>query len=311
MHPSDMEPLLPPAEGKFEAAAIELHREAAALAASAHPHTRAALARLVLVANSYYSNLIEGHRTTPAEIEAAIKKDFSSDPGRAALQRLAAAHVYAEDALVADVAANPTFDMTSPEFLKRVHAALYENVPTSERLVRGADGATASVTPGEFRTRNVKVGAHEAPPYGSLPALLARFHEGYRPGPLTPVRRVIAFAASHHRLAWIHPFLDGNGRVTRLMSTAYARRIDLDAGGLWSISRGFARYHAEYYAMLAAADAERRNDYDGRGALSLSALEDWCAFVMRVALDQISYMRSLLEPDSLTNRLRAYAGYRA
>ena len=88
-----MEPVLPPSGGRFEAAAIALHREAAALAASAHPVTLAALARLVRVVNAYYSNLIEGVRTTPVEIERAMRADYAHDPGRAAVQRLAAAHV--------------------------------------------------------------------------------------------------------------------------------------------------------------------------------------------------------------------------
>jgi Fic family protein len=306
-----MDPLFPPTDGKFESAAIELHREAAALAATAHPVTRAALARLLLIVNSYYSNRIEGKHTTPAEIEAALKKDFSNNPDRAAVQHLAVAHLDIENALTGELAADPTLEVTSPEFLKRVHRDLYANVPDSERVVRGRDGRAARVVPGGFRTNEVSVGAHVPPPHEDVPNLLARFHEAYRPGPLNPVRRVVAFAAGHHRLAWIHPFLDGNGRVTRLMTTAYARKIELDGGGLWSIARGFARYHAEYYALLAAADAERSNDYDGRGPLSLAKLEDWCGFVVTTALDQIAYMRSLLVPESLSDRLRAYAAYRA
>jgi len=70
-----MEPMLPPAGGHFESVALELHREAAALAATAHPVTRQALAELLRVVNSFYSNLIEGDHTTPAEIEAAMHAD--------------------------------------------------------------------------------------------------------------------------------------------------------------------------------------------------------------------------------------------
>jgi Fic family protein len=311
MSASAIEPVFPAVDGQFESAAIALHREAAALAATAHPRTRGALARVLLAVNSYYSNLIEGNRTTPAEIAAALKKDFSSDPARAALQRLAVAHIRIEHEVATELAADANLEVTSAAFLLRAHRGLYDGVPDSERVVKGSDGSIAIVTPGEFRTRGVSVGRHVPPPAADLPAFLARFHDAYRPAPLSPVRRVIAFAASHHRLAWIHPFLDGNGRVTRLMSTAYARRIDLDGGGLWSISRGFARHHPEYFASLAAADAERRNDYDGRGPLSMAALEEWCEFVVRIALDQISYMRSLIEPSSLTDRLRAYSAYRA
>ena len=149
------------------------------------------------------------------------------------------------------------------------------------------------------------------PPFADVPRLLERFHEAYRPEAQREVERVIAYAASHHRLAWIHPFLDGNGRVARLLTTVYARKIGLGAAGLWSVARGFARYQKEYYASLADADAPRRSDLDGRGTLSLAGLESWCDFVMRVALDQIGYMRSLVAPDKLADRLRGYAAYRS
>ncbi len=305
-----MEPVLPPDGGKFESVAVVLHKEAGALAASTHPVTRAALARLVRIVNSFYSNLIEGIRTTPAEIEAAMKADYSHDPGRAALQRLAVAHVRVEAAVDAELAVNPDMPVTTPDFIRRLHRDLYADVPDSERIVRSPSGRESVVAPGELRTEDVTVGRHIPPPSESLLALLDRFHDAYRPERLSEVRRVVAFAASHHRLAWIHPFLDGNGRVTRLMTTAYARRIGLDANGLWSIARGFARDQDEYYAALAAADEPRGSALDGRGNLSLGGLEAWCDFVVRVAMDQIAYMRSLLQPDTLADRLRAYSAYR-
>jgi Fic family protein len=311
MHPSAMEPVLPPTGGKFESSAVALHREAAALAATAHPLTRAALAKLVRFVNSYYSNLIEGIRTTPAEMQAAMNADYSHDPGRAALQRLAVAHIRVEEAVATELTERPGADVTTPEFLRRLHRDLYAEVPESERIVRSPSGRTSIVVPGELRAQDVTVGHHKAPPFGDLPAFLNRFHDAYRPGAHNEVARVVAFAASHHRLAWIHPFLDGNGRVTRLMTTAYARRIAVDAGGLWSVARGFGRYHDEYYTALAAADEARHSDADGRGPLSLSMLEAWCEFVVRVSLDQIAYMRSLIQPETLADRLRAYAAYRA
>lgn len=305
-----MEPVLPPDGGKFESVAIALHREAGALAASAHPATHAALARLVRIVNSFYSNLIEGIRTTPAEIEAAIKADYSHDPRRAALQRLAVSHVRVEETMATELAANPDMPVTSADFIRRLHRDLYADVPDSERIVRSPSGRESIVAPGELRAEDVTIGRHVPPPSESLPAFLDRFHEAYRPERLSELRRVVAFAASHHRMAWIHPFLDGNGRVTRLMTTAYARRIGLDANGLWSIARGFARYQEEYYAALSAADQPRGSALDGRGNLSLDGLETWCEFVVRVAMDQIAYMRSLLKPDTLADRLRAYSAYR-
>ena len=311
MHSSAMEPMLPPSGGRFEGRALALHRESAALAASAHPLTRGALADLLRVVNSFYSNLIEGVRTTPAEIEAAMRADYSHDPGRAAIQRLAAAHVRVEKMIGDELARAPDTAITSQAFLLRVHEGLYSQVPATERIVRSPAGREAVVSPGELRVDDVSIGRHHAPPPAALPELLNRFHNAYRPDGLSEIMQVVAFAASHHRLAWIHPFLDGNGRVTRLMTVAYARRIGLDADGLWSIARGFAHYQKDYYAALAVADETRRSDLDGRGALSLAGLEAWCDFVVRVSMDQIDYMRSLVRPDSLADRLRGYAAYRS
>ena len=77
----------------------------------------------------------------------------------------------------------------------------------------------------------------------------------------------MAAAAAHHRLLWIHPFLDGNGRVARLMS--YAMLLEtLDTNGIWSIARGLARNVADYKAYLADCEMRRRNDLDGRENLS-------------------------------------------
>src|SRR5882724_5263017 len=86
-HSSDMEPLLP-GEGnsKFQGMALALIRGAERLRASLHPITRKLVADLVRSMNSYYSNLIEGHRTKPRDIDAAIRKDFSADPVQRSLQ---------------------------------------------------------------------------------------------------------------------------------------------------------------------------------------------------------------------------------
>jgi len=76
-----------------------------------------------------------------------------------------------------------------------------------------------------LRQRDVKVGQHVAVSPGSLPRFLARFAEVY--GGLGRLDSLVSVAAAHHRLLWMHPFLDGNGRVARLMSHAnYPRRRD-------------------------------------------------------------------------------------
>ena len=94
------------------------------------------------------------------------------------------------------------------------------------------------MVPGEFRRRDVTVGGHLAPDWGSVPAFLKRAEEVYAAARGLS-SKLIAIACAHHRIAWVHPFRDGNGRVVRLQSQAAL--IQHGAGSaLWSVSRGIA-----------------------------------------------------------------------
>src|SRR3989442_417161 len=136
------------------------------------------------------------------------------------------------------------------------------------RQVEGHDGKKYPVQPGELRAAEVSVGHHIPPASKHLSAFLRRFAEFYGPLVQPTPHGFVAAAAAHHRLAWIHPFLDGNGRVARLFTHAWFARAGIDGAGLWTISRGLARAQQEYRARLANADERRVNDLDGRGYLS-------------------------------------------
>ena len=121
--------------------------------------------------------------------------------------------------------------------------------------------------------------------------------------------RIMAIPAAHHRLNFIHPFPDGNGRVSRLMSHAMAQYAGIGAHGLWSVSRGLARGLAnrqEYKSMMDNADATRRSDIDGRGNLSQRALEEFTLWFLQVCLDQVKFMAALFEIETLEKRLKRY-----
>ena len=165
-------------------------------------------------------------------------------------------------------------------------------------------GERMQIVPGELRKRDVNVGSHIAISPGSLPRFLERFEDAY--SSLGKTEMIFAAAEAHHRLLWIHPFLDGNGRVARLMS--YAILLDaLDTGGIWSIARGLARKEREYKGQLAACDLPRRNDLDGRGNLSEEALADFTRFFLETCIDQVKFMEELVAPDKLRTRILTWA----
>ena len=305
MLPTAAEPYLP-AEGvePLENLAFDLAREASEVSGQLHPIVRLSVADLVRSMNCYYSNLIEGHNTHPRDIDRALAADYSKDPHRRDLQLEARAHI--EVQRVIDSRSGHPLPPASRDFIEWTHREFCSRLPESRLFVQNPDtGERLRVVPGEFRSRSVVVGRHVPPPAQELPAFLARFEQVYESANLTKPRRVVAAAAAHHRFLWIHPFLDGNGRVARLMSLAML----LDHGvrsALWSISRGLARGAAEYKRLLMAADESRKNDLDGRGALSQSALIEFCRFFLESCIDQVRYMRELLEPSELQRRMELY-----
>jgi len=300
------EPTLPDDPG-LRALGEELARAAMGLGHGLHSGTLAAVTGLLRTVNCYYSNLIEGHATHPVDIERAMREEYASGTPLRNLQREARAHIEVQILLEGELGLQPGLNVCDPDFLLRIHREFYERLPEEFRVVRDATGGKEEpVVPGTVRAYDVRVGRHVAPGYQDVPRLLERFGLVYDPAHRTPPVGLVTLAAGHHRLLWIHPFGDGNGRVTRLMTVLYLRRLGLPSSGLWSVSRGLARRSSDYKAALAVADAERWNDYDGRGPLSHRALVDFCRFFLDVALDQVRYMSGLLEADHLTARVAKY-----
>ena len=306
-----MEPLLPGGdEGKSSRLALALIRGAERLRGSLHPITRGLVADLVRSMNSYYSNLIDGHRTRPRDIEAAIRKDFSTNPAQRSLQLQHIAHMEVQAEMEARLPSMAAGDLCSADFLCWLHGEFYRRLPDEFRKHTDEKGKTYEVKPGEIRQGEVSVGRHMAPSSKKLGEFLKRFAEFYGPLVTAEPGSLIAAAAAHHRLTWIHPFLDGNGRVARLFTHAWFIKVGVDSNGLWTISRGLARRNADYQASLANADEKRVNDYDGRGYLSQRYLGEFCQFFLGTAVDQVGFMEGLLSLDDMLNRIAGYAGRR-
>jgi Fic family protein len=303
---SEMEPMMPTnSAGELDDLAIEVIRKSAGISAAVHPVTRRGIVELVRKMNSYYSNLIEGHNTHPVDIDRAMREDFSKDPAKRAKQLESKAHIEVQKSIEAHIEDNPGTVITSKNFLCWIHKGFYERMPEEYLVVQRTNGKTEKVIPGKTRELEVEVGRHLPPKSEYLCTFMKRFEEVYDPQKLKGLRQVIAAAASHHRLAWIHPFLDGNGRVTRLMTHAYLKKAKIDGHGLWTVSRGFARNREEYLASLAGADQPRRGDMDGRGNLSQAGLLGFCKFFLKMAIDQIDFMSGLLDLDGMQKRIQA------
>lgn len=301
-----MEPMLP-SEGErgLEDLALDLATRASGLASQLPPGVRSSVGDLVRSMNCYYSNLIEGHYTHPRDIDRAlVHTDYSSDSQKRALQQEAVAHIEVQRLI--DHHEDLQVEPTSTEYITWLHKEFCRRLPEELLWVNNPDtGERVRVHGGELRSGWVQIGRHIPPSAEALPGFLQRFAEVYDNRRLSRVRQIISLGAAHHRLLWIHPFFDGNGRVTRLMSHASFQRCGVGSS-LWSVSRGLARSVQQYKALLMAADGPRRGDLDGRGTLSAQALLDFCEFFLAVSIDQVDFMTSLLEPSGLLRRMRLH-----
>jgi Fic family protein len=283
--------------------ALDLTQKSAGFRRSLPPALLTSLADMVRAMNCYYSNLIEGHYTHPVDIERAIKNDYSQDARKRDLQLEAKAHIAVQRWI--DRGGLKGGLAIKAEGIREIHRRFCELLP--EDFLWAEDPATdgkVRLAPGELRRRDVQVGNHVAISPGAIPRFMERFEQVYRN--LGKTESIISTAAVHHRLLWIHPFMDGNGRVARLMS--HAMMLDLlDTGAVWSVARGLARNVQEYKRLLANCDQPRRNDLDGRGALSEEALVEFTRFFLTVCIDQVNFMESLIQPDRLRTRILLWA----
>jgi Fic family protein len=303
---SIMEPLLISVNsahrGELTDLAMELVAKSAGFRRSLPDTMQSSLATMVRAMNCYYSNLIEGHDTHPREIELALRGNYSSDVKKRNLQQEAKAHIAVQEWIDNGGIKTSAF---SHEIICDIHQRFCSLLPEDLLWVENPDSKEKMrVVPGDLRQSDVTVGNHIAISPGAVSRFLSRFESVY--SVLGKTETILALAAAHHRLLWIHPFLDGNGRVARLMSHAIILEV-LDTAGMWSVARGLARNVESYKQHLANCDLARRNDLDGRGNLSEEALVDFTRFFLRTCIDQIDFMEKLMQPDQLRTRILLWA----
>ena len=293
----------------------ELSAACARLGHGLHTQSSANLADLVRVMNAYYTNLIEGHNTRPRDIERALLGDLDDDIPRRDLQLEAAAHVRLQ-ATLDQLAINDELpEPASKVFISQLHKDFYSDAPESMLRVEGSN-STFVMKPGEWRSQSahdVTVGRHVPPSSEVVERFMQRFSEAYLLDSVKIGQRLMLIPAAHHRFNYIHPFPDGNGRVSRLMSHAMVHWAGIGAHGLWSVSRGLARgleSRSEYSRMMDYADTPRQGDLDGRGNLSEKALQEFTRWFLEVCLDQVQFMTNQFELDRLDARYdRLVAGH--
>lgn len=308
-----MYPMLPTLDPGWSVRCVDLVNQATRLQERLPEESRKGLAGLLRLMNCYYSNLIEGHPTLPAEVDRAMRRVETEETPQSRDHRHseAIAHIKVQELIDRMRSRGNWLDPADPKSLKWMHRKFIARLPVDLQWAERRPGSPRiQIKPGEYREGHVTVGRHDPPLASALPRFMEHFSQEYRSHRSPSPDSIAKIAAAHQRFMWIHPFLDGNGRVGRLMTDSMLTDSGLDAGGIWRISRGFARRLDDYRRFIAGADEMRRSAIDGRGNLTQTGLNEWCEFFVDVAKDQMGFIGGHLQDKAgqlpLLGRIHAW-----
>ena len=146
---------------------------------------------------------------------------------------------------------------------------------THARLMKGVRGAEKQ--PGRIRTSQNWIGGTRPgnarfvpPPHDAVPRALSDLDKWIHGDDRLPP--LVRIGLAHVQFETIHPFLDGNGRIGRLLITLLVEHWKLQASPLLYLSLSFKRQREEYYRRLSAVRTE--GDWEGWTAFFLECVRD-------------------------------------
>lgn len=224
---------------------IEAYREAAQNLVLP-PDWRGQLDRLNRIRAIYGTTALEGNPLSEAEVSQQI--DIIDQPAPAPSENVTKEQLQIRNAGLAQAWVIERFHPDSaplgiPDILA-MHRMITEHSDVTNNL------------PGRFRTFSVVVGSqdmggvHRGAPHETVPQLMDEFIAFVTSRKLTEQHPVIRALLSHFFLVTIHPFGDGNGRVSRLVEAGILFQGGYNVFGFYGLSNYFYRNEREYKTLL-------------------------------------------------------------
>lgn len=183
------------------------------------------------------SSRIEGART---HINEAILQEADIEPERRNDWKEVNNYIQALNTAIEELNTLPL----SSRLLKQTHATLLQSVRGEHKL------------PGEFRSSQNRIGGNSLadaafipPHHRYVPELMGDL-ENFLHNERIQIPALIRIAIAHYQFETIHPFLDGNGRIGRLMITLFLVSEGLLEKPLLYLSNYFEKNKSLYYDNL-------------------------------------------------------------
>ncbi|HUD45151.1 MAG TPA: Fic family protein [Patescibacteria group bacterium] len=148
---------------------------------------------------------------------------------------------------------------------------------------------------GHYRTGQVIVGDYLPPKHTQVPALMEEFVnwiQNPEPQNLSPI---LYTGIAHYQLVAIHPFVDGNGRTTRVLTTLMLKQNGYDMTSFFALESYYNRNRKAYYEALNSADKYR---IEGKPDLT-----SWLEYYVEGMLIEAERARSRIDEVSQKSKI--------
>lgn len=182
-----------------------------------------------------------------------------------------------------------------PEMLKEIHKLTVEKIVSPEKI-------------GVFRTSQVVIKdevtgevVFSPPPFIEVPYLLDDFFAWLNSTEALEIHPILKAGITHYILVAIHPFVEGNGRVSRAFATLILIRDGYDIKKFFSLEEHFDNDPASYYEAFAGVDKQSKNI----GARDLTC---WLEYFTQAVASELSQIKEKVKKLSIDTRLKVKMG---
>ena len=226
---------------------------------------------------SLQSARIEGNRTTISDyVTSKFEKTSGMDNIRE-INNIEEALAYVNECFKTD----KNFKISS-WFIKELHSIITKDLKT--------EGSKES---GKFRSCNVKIkNALHTPPESYLVTQYMEELVKWINEEGKMQQQLLKIAIAHHAFTWIHPFDNGNGRMSRILTYAMLKQYGFDMAYLLNSTAVFCIDRNKYFDMLQKAD---ENTDDGKRI--------WCSYVLNGLYNEMSKVSKLMQKQFFTEKI--------
>jgi Fic family protein len=238
-----------------------------------NPTVLASLRETAKLYTAHYSTMIEGNQLKPHEIKELIQLE-GHFPGRERDEHEVKGY-YAALAQLEHYASH-SYPITE-KAIQTLHGLVMSDGRTHVKATPYRDGQNV------IKDSGTGTIVYMPPEAKDVPGLMRNLVSWIKENEDIPCPIVAAIA--HYQFATIHPYYDGNGRISRLLTTLVLHRGGYDLKGLYSLEEYYAKNLLGYYRAISIGPSH--NYYFGRAESDITPWVEYFTEGMAFACEKV------------------------